>query len=64
MACLCVVQLQCVCAGGVVEGSICYTGDVCDKTRTKYNLKYYMDLAEELVKGGTHVLGVKVSALG
>ena len=28
--------------------------------RKKYNLDYYLDLAEELVKAGTHVLGVKV----
>jgi pyruvate carboxylase len=40
-----------------------YTGDVCDKSRTKYSLQYYMDLADELVRGGTHILGVKVSFL-
>uniref|UniRef100_A0A6M2DLA5 Pyruvate carboxylase n=1 Tax=Xenopsylla cheopis TaxID=163159 RepID=A0A6M2DLA5_XENCH len=46
-------------AGGVVEAAISYTGDVSDPTRTKYNLKYYTDLADELVKAGTHVLSVK-----
>ncbi|XP_054262106.1 pyruvate carboxylase, mitochondrial isoform X1 [Macrosteles quadrilineatus] len=46
-------------AGGVVEAVIAYTGDVSDPKRTKYNLKYYTDLAGELVKAGTHVLCIK-----
>ena len=46
-------------AGGVVEAAISYTGDVSDPTKTKYNLKYYTDLANELVKAGTHVLCIK-----
>ncbi|XP_011334874.1 pyruvate carboxylase, mitochondrial isoform X2 [Ooceraea biroi] len=46
-------------AGGIVEAAISYTGDVSDPTRTKYNLKYYIDLADELVKAGTHVLAIK-----
>lgn len=46
-------------AGGVVEAAISYTGDVSDPKRTKYNLKYYVDLADELVKAGTHVLCIK-----
>ncbi|KAL0123604.1 hypothetical protein PUN28_005844 [Cardiocondyla obscurior] len=46
-------------AGGVVEAAISYTGDVSDPSRTKYNLKYYTDLADELVKVGTHVLAIK-----
>jgi len=37
-----------------------YTGDVSDPTKSKYNLAYYMDLADELVKAGTHILAVKV----
>ena len=47
-------------AGGIVEAAISYTGDVSDPTKTKYNLKYYMDLTDELVKAGTHVLCIKV----
>lgn len=47
-------------AGGVVEAAISYTGDVSDPNRKKYNLKYYTDLADELVKAGTHVLCIKV----
>ncbi|XP_014471829.1 PREDICTED: pyruvate carboxylase, mitochondrial isoform X3 [Dinoponera quadriceps] len=46
-------------AGGIVEAAISYTGDVSDPSRTKYNLKYYTDLADELVKVGTHVLAIK-----
>lgn len=46
-------------AGGIVEAAISYTGDVSDPNRTKYNLKYYTDLADELVKAGTHVLAIK-----
>lgn len=48
-------------AGGVVEAAIAYSGDVSDPTRTKYDLKYYTNLADELVKAGTHVLAIKVS---
>ena len=46
-------------AGGVVEAAISYTGDVSDLTRQKYDLKYYVNLANELVKAGTHVLSIK-----
>ncbi len=43
-----------------MEGAISYTGDVSNPDRKKYDLDYYMKLADELVKAGTHVLGVKV----
>ncbi|GCB84816.1 hypothetical protein scyTo_0025393, partial [Scyliorhinus torazame] len=46
-------------AGGVVEAAISYTGDVCDPERTKYSLDYYVKLADELVKAGTHILSIK-----
>lgn len=46
-------------AGGVVEGVISYTGDVSDPMRSKYNLDYYLGLADELVKAGTHILCIK-----
>ncbi|KAJ4445720.1 hypothetical protein ANN_12405, partial [Periplaneta americana] len=46
-------------AGGVVEAAISYTGDVSDPTRKKYDLKYYTNLADELVKAGTHILSIK-----
>uniref|UniRef100_T1D9G8 Pyruvate carboxylase n=1 Tax=Crotalus horridus TaxID=35024 RepID=T1D9G8_CROHD len=46
-------------AGGVVEAAISYTGDVADPRRTKYTLDYYVSLAEELIKAGTHILAIK-----
>lgn len=47
-------------AGGVVEAAISYTGDVSDPSRQKYSLDYYVKLADELVKAGTHILCIKV----
>eukprot|EP00064_Thunnus_orientalis_P008642 superscaffoldBa00001045_g8665 len=46
-------------AGGVVEAAISYTGDVSDPMRQKYSLDYYVNLADELVKAGTHILCIK-----
>jgi pyruvate carboxylase len=45
--------------GRIVETAICYTGDVSDPRRTKYDLKYYVELAKEIVKRGTHLLCIK-----
>jgi pyruvate carboxylase len=45
-------------AGGVVESTICYSGDMLNPSK-KYNLQYYMDLVDKIVKMGTHVLGIK-----
>ena len=45
--------------GRVVETAICYTGDVADPTRSKYDLPYYVNLAQEIVKRGTHLLCIK-----
>ena len=45
-------------AGGVVEGTICYSGDMLNPQK-KYNLEYYMGLVEKIVNMGTHVLGIK-----
>lgn len=48
----------------IVEGCICYTGDITDKSRTKYDLNYYVRMAQELEKQGCHFLGIKdMSAL-
>jgi pyruvate carboxylase len=46
-------------AGKVAEGAICYTGDLLDPSRPKYDLKYYVTLAKELEAAGAHVLGLK-----
>ncbi|HEY2729623.1 MAG TPA: pyruvate carboxylase [Polyangia bacterium] len=45
--------------GRVVETAICYTGDVSDPRRTKYDLPYYVSLAKEIVARGTHLLCIK-----
>ena len=41
------------------EASICYTGDILDPDRSKYNLAYYVAMGKELREAGTHVLGLK-----
>jgi pyruvate carboxylase len=45
--------------GKLAEAAICYTGDLLDKNREKYNLKYYVELAKELEKMGANLLGIK-----
>ncbi len=45
--------------GKVLEASICYTGDLLDPERSKYDLKYYVGMARDLQNAGTHVLGLK-----
>lgn len=45
--------------GKIVEGAICYTGDILDPDRAKYPLRYYVDLAKDLERTGCHVLGIK-----
>ncbi len=46
-------------AGRICEGTICYTGDLMDPARPKYDLKYYLAMARELRAAGAHVLGLK-----
>jgi pyruvate carboxylase len=46
-------------AGKVCEGTICYTGDIFDPDRAKYDLKYYVQMGQELKAAGAHVLGLK-----
>ena len=46
-------------SGKICEAAICYTADVNDPSRPKYDLKYYVDMGKELVKRGTHILGIK-----
>jgi pyruvate carboxylase len=42
-------------AGKVCEGTICYTGDLLDPARPKYDLKYYVAMGLELKAAGAHV---------
>lgn len=45
--------------GKLVEATMCYTGDILDSDRQKYDLKYYKDLAKELQATGAHILAIK-----
>lgn len=51
-------------SGKLAEACICYTGDILDDKKDKYNLDYYIKLAKEIEKTGAHILGIKdMSAL-
>jgi pyruvate carboxylase len=45
-------------AGGVAEGTLCYSGDALNPKK-KYNFEYYMGLADKIVAMGAHVIGIK-----
>ena len=45
--------------GKVLEGTICFTGDLNDPARSKYDLKYYVAMGKELKAAGSHILGLK-----
>ena len=46
-------------SGKLLEGAICYTGDIFDPNRPKYDLPYYLKLGRELAAAGVHILGIK-----
>ncbi|RYG74045.1 pyruvate carboxylase [Lentibacillus lipolyticus] len=43
----------------IAEAAMCYTGDILDSGRPKYDLDYYKNLARELEQSGAHILGIK-----
>jgi len=45
--------------GKLCEATICYTGDMLNEAKPKYNLAYYITMAKELEKAGAHILCVK-----
>ncbi|WP_295814689.1 pyruvate carboxylase [uncultured Nitratireductor sp.] len=45
--------------GKLCEATICYTGDILDPERAKYDLKYYVGLAKELEAAGANILAIK-----
>jgi len=45
-------------AGGVAEGTVCYSGDMLNPAK-KYNLEYYMGCVDRIVAMGAHILGIK-----
>ena len=46
-------------AGMLCEAAVCYTGDLTDPNRPKYDLKYYVGLAKRLEKLGANLLAIK-----
>ncbi|MEX0971369.1 MAG: pyruvate carboxylase [Paracoccaceae bacterium] len=45
--------------GKILEGTICYTGDILDANRAKYDLNYYITMGRALRDAGAHILGLK-----
>jgi pyruvate carboxylase len=43
----------------IAEAAVCYTGDILDPKRTKYNLGYYVGFAKELERAGASMLAIK-----
>jgi pyruvate carboxylase len=41
------------------EAAICYTGNILDPERAKYDLNYYVGLTKELEAAGAHIIAVK-----
>ncbi len=46
-------------AGKVCEAAICYTGDLLDPDRQKYDLAYYVTMARELAAAGAQIIAIK-----
>ncbi|GAB6041014.1 pyruvate carboxylase [Endothiovibrio diazotrophicus] len=46
-------------SGALCEAAICYTGDILDPSRSKYDLNYYVGMAKELERMGAHILAIK-----
>lgn len=46
-------------AGAIVEAAIAYTGDVSDPAKSKYDLNYYLELSDQVVEAGAHILCIK-----
>lgn len=45
--------------GKIVEGTLCYTGDILSPNETKYTLDYYVKKAKELESLGVHTFAIK-----
>ncbi|MCL2351145.1 MAG: pyruvate carboxylase [Firmicutes bacterium] len=45
--------------GKIVEGAVCYTGDLLDPKETKYTVDYYVEKARAIEKTGAHIFAVK-----
>ncbi|WP_427114115.1 pyruvate carboxylase [Megasphaera sueciensis] len=45
--------------GKIAEVALCYTGDILNPARPKYNLDYYVTMAKELQKAGANIIAIK-----
>ena len=45
--------------GKIVEGTMCYTGDILNPNKSKYNLEYYVKMAKELESLGVDIICIK-----
>lgn len=43
----------------LAEVALCYTGDILDPSRNKYDLKYYVNMAKELQNAGANIIAIK-----
>ncbi len=43
----------------VAEAALCYTGDILDPRRDKYDTKYYVNMAKELAAAGANIIAIK-----
>ncbi len=43
----------------IAEACLCYTGDITDPKRSKYDIQYYLDLARRLEDEGAHIIAIK-----
>jgi pyruvate carboxylase len=46
-------------SGALCEAAICYTGDILDSKRSKYNLQYYVAMSKELERRGANLIAIK-----
>jgi len=45
--------------GKIAEVALCYTGDILNPARPKYNLDYYVTMAKELQNAGANIIAIK-----
>ncbi|MCJ0582871.1 pyruvate carboxylase [Enterococcus cecorum] len=45
--------------GKIAEAAICYTGDINDPLRSKYDVHYYKQMAKDLESLGAHIIAIK-----
>jgi pyruvate carboxylase len=46
-------------SGALCEASLCYTADLFDRGRPKFDLNYYLQLARQIERTGAHILCIK-----